>query len=229
MENSKIQTQVITLGKLLVNELGLESSVDTLARWMAHYIAEKIVQIEIMPAGAEKDSAEKNCYDAILKLWDRRWSFPPELQPLKDFKPILKVLQMIDPKNESPFFYRHTNELLGDIDPGSDLRDIKKHIELIGQIDKTARIWIDTILNQAILDASKENTKEILANAIELPNNEDVITIQEIMIGDNANYVSKNRLEFLNSRIKELENFCKLNDVLLECYKRDLAEITKDE
>ena len=33
---------VLALGKKLVDELGLDQSVDTLGRWMAHYIAEKM-------------------------------------------------------------------------------------------------------------------------------------------------------------------------------------------
>lgn len=232
MENSKIQTQVITLGKLLIKELGLENSTDTLARWMAHYIAEKIVLIEKMPDEAEKALVEKDCYETILKLWEHRWSFPPESQPLKDFAPILKTLQKINPENESPFFYRPTNELL-DNNTNSDFNDIKKNIELIAQIDKTARIWIDTILNQATSDASTDKTKEMLFSAIELPDSEDITVIQKMMgninFGDTDSSGKKYHLESLKNRIKELENFSKLNDYLLTYYKREVAKITEND
>ena len=33
---------VLVLGKKIVDELGLDQSADTLGRWMAHYLAEKI-------------------------------------------------------------------------------------------------------------------------------------------------------------------------------------------
>ena len=42
MENSEIQKRIINLGKALVEEIGLDPGVDTLARWMAHYIAEQM-------------------------------------------------------------------------------------------------------------------------------------------------------------------------------------------
>jgi len=46
MEQSEIQKELITLGKRLVKQLGLTHSNDTLARWMAHYIAELIYKAE---------------------------------------------------------------------------------------------------------------------------------------------------------------------------------------
>ena len=42
MEQSEQQKAILELGKLFVKELDLEKSVDTLSRWMAHYVAEKI-------------------------------------------------------------------------------------------------------------------------------------------------------------------------------------------
>ena len=41
---------VLALGKKLVDELGLDQSVDTLGRWMAHYIAEKWRPWSLLPA-----------------------------------------------------------------------------------------------------------------------------------------------------------------------------------
>ena len=40
MVSSEIQERAISLGKALVQELELEPGVDTLSRWMAHYVAE---------------------------------------------------------------------------------------------------------------------------------------------------------------------------------------------
>ena len=84
MEDSGLQTKVINLGKLLVKELGLETSNDTLSRWMAHYIAEKIAKSESLPLGKEKDDAEKDCLETILKVWERRWLLPSGKRPLED-------------------------------------------------------------------------------------------------------------------------------------------------
>ena len=74
-ETSEIQERIFNLGKALVEELGLEPGVDTLARWMAHYIAEKITLAK-NAHGDEKIKAEQQCFDAILKLWQHRSRLP---------------------------------------------------------------------------------------------------------------------------------------------------------
>jgi len=40
MADSAQFDDVLKLGKQLIAELGLDQSIDTLSRWMAHYIAE---------------------------------------------------------------------------------------------------------------------------------------------------------------------------------------------
>ena len=40
---------VLALGKKIVDELGLDQSADTLGRWMAHYLAEKMKDAEALP------------------------------------------------------------------------------------------------------------------------------------------------------------------------------------
>ena len=50
-------------------ELGLDPGVDTLARWIAHYIAEQM-EVAGNATGEDKLTAERRCFDAILKLWN---------------------------------------------------------------------------------------------------------------------------------------------------------------
>ena len=45
------------LGKKLIDELGLDQSVDTLGRWMAHYIAEKMEDAQ----AAIGESRDRKC------------------------------------------------------------------------------------------------------------------------------------------------------------------------
>ena len=75
MEHLEQQKKAINLGKLLVNELGLESSNDTLSRWMAHYISEKMLLAEKLPEGEEKNKAEKDCFETILKLKKKQFFY----------------------------------------------------------------------------------------------------------------------------------------------------------
>lgn len=105
------------------------------------------------------------------------------------------------------------------------------------QIDKAARIWIEFVLSQAALKAKNEKTASFLDNSINIHDNDDARIVRIILDSDPAigleNYnddaVQKKYLtEKLKKRIAELERFSKLNEVLLEKYKKDLATIEAD-
>lgn len=105
MEKSQpSQEAIIELGKKLVKELKLESGVDTLGKWMAHYIAELITRAEATE-GAEKEAIEKECFETILKLWDQRDQVPQINSPLKGLELAVKVLKELSEDNlELPYF-----------------------------------------------------------------------------------------------------------------------------
>lgn len=220
MEDLKQQDQIINLGKLLVKELGLENGVDTLSRWMAHFLAEKISLVERLPKSKEKENAQKECFEVILKLWENRWELPSGRRPLENFEPILDVLGKINPENEEPFFYRQANQIVK-TDNVSDIDEINKYVKTIKQIDKVARIWIDFLLLQATSKAKNEDTEILLQNALPTFSNYDVDAIQ-ILFDDIENYTRKNRKETLQKRVDELEKFAKLNEFILEEYKKDI-------
>lgn len=56
------------LGEKLVAELKLVESTNTLARWMAHYVAELMVCTKHAPL-SKRDEAQQSCARAILDLW----------------------------------------------------------------------------------------------------------------------------------------------------------------
>lgn len=238
MENLEQQIQIINLGKLLVKELGLDKSVDTLARWMAHYIAEKIELVEKLPFGEKKEDAKKDCFETILNLWKHRWLLPSGKRPLESFEPILRVLEKINPEKDEPFFYKFSGHDLSEIDTDSpDEKEINDYLNIALQIDRTAKIWINDILTQAALKAKNENTELILKNAVTLSDNSDTKIIQMILHDDSSfdieNYDKKNfnkkyEIEKLNMRIGELEKFSKLNDYLLNIYRSKLLNEKDD-
>ena len=86
---------VLKLGQKIVDELGLDQTVDTLGRWMAHYIAEKIGDVE---AATGEDRAQKmaECSDAILKLWVHRSKLLSGKRPFEEFESIFRALQSLD-------------------------------------------------------------------------------------------------------------------------------------
>ncbi len=103
MEDSKAQNKILTLGKAIVKELELNPGVDTLAKWMAHYVAEKIALAERL-SGNKKKQAEEECFEIISKLWEHRWSIPHNKPFLQDFEPLFETVNKLNPNKDVQFF-----------------------------------------------------------------------------------------------------------------------------
>lgn len=101
MDGSKPWNTTIALGQKILEELKLDRQMDTLARWMAHYLAEKIEKAESAPDGEAGEVARRECMELILKLWERRHSWPLSA-PLKDIAGRLD--ELLNPKPK--FFFR---------------------------------------------------------------------------------------------------------------------------
>ena len=67
----RIQKQSINLGRELIDEAGLRSTVDTLSRWMVHYIAEQCI-ISKHGIGKNKYAAKKRYHQALIDLGQRQ-------------------------------------------------------------------------------------------------------------------------------------------------------------
>ncbi len=232
MEDLEQQKRIISLGKLLVQELGVEDSSDTLSRWMAHYLSEKIIIAAESPAGKERDEAAKTCFDTILKLWEHRRSMPSGRRPLETFEPILETLRKLNPEKERTFYFElpdnhRSPKPVEVIEP----EDLRSSIETAVQIDKAARVWINDILRQAALKAKDDNTEAVLENALSLSDDDDIRIVQ-LIIEDSAdddsvmssenNFRKKLKLKKLQKKVEELEKFKRLSDFLLEEYKNEL-------
>lgn len=66
---------ILKLGRNLVRQLGLVRETDTLARWMAHHVAELIHDAETAQ-GDSAQGARLACQDAIIALWAHRAGLP---------------------------------------------------------------------------------------------------------------------------------------------------------
>lgn len=238
MENLEQQEKIINLGKLFVKELKLEPGVDTFSRWMAHYIAERMTAAEQALSDEDKKEAEKECFETILALWKHRWLLPSQKRPLEEFESILKTLERLNPEEQEPFFYHSLEHELSELEKNNpDLKEITDYTNLALQIDKAARIWIEFVLNQAALKAKNQKTESFLENSINIPDNVDSRIVRIILDADpvvglenyNDDAIHKKYLaEKLKKRIEDLEKFSKLNEVLLEKYKKDLEAIETD-
>lgn len=99
---SKPPKDVLGLGQHLVHELGLEPSVDTLGRWMAHHVAELMGEARTASTPRARRSARKEATETILKIWAQRASLPGAANPLHRFGNALVLLDRLRPDN-NPF------------------------------------------------------------------------------------------------------------------------------
>lgn len=97
METSKPWNTTIALGQRILEELKLDREMDTLGRWLAHYLAEKMECAASAPAGATGETDRRECVDLILRLWERRQAWPLSA-PLKDIADQLNELLAPKPR-----------------------------------------------------------------------------------------------------------------------------------
>jgi hypothetical protein len=231
MEKSESQEKVINLGKLLVKQLDLDQSVDTLGRWMAHYLAMKMCEAE-NAVGKEKAILEKECFDTILQIWDHRWKKNANSNPIKNFEPIFEFLTKFNPNGNDPFYY-------------NDLRDIRKTVtneksrvdswlEVARHFDKYARICVDYALANATKDLTNEEQLYWFKNSPNLTRDIDMAIIKILLDqGDTLdfdkddktakeNYIKRMDVEKLKYNISFLESHQKMHRKLLKDLKNKL-------
>jgi hypothetical protein len=223
MEDSKVRKRIIDLGKTIVKELELDPGVDTLAKWMAHYVAEKIELAEKL-TGKGKSEAEKECYEIILKLWEHRWAIPRGKPFLKDFEPLFETLEKLNPNREESFFI--PQEIQFDFNEGNDKENTKSLFYTAISVDRIARALIFNLLTAAISNLELSgNRGEIIRNAIELIDCPDTKSIRFISLKKDDE--SKKPINELQKRINDLEEFSSIRDSLLDSYKKELSKIEK--
>jgi hypothetical protein len=135
MVASTNSSAVCRLGKKLVQELQLEPGVDTLAKWMAHYIAELMAEAQAAPP-ERADAVQAKCFETILALW-RHQAEEGRIRPqLKTHAEMVELFGRFLHADE-PFYFRHTGPLKNEL------------LEEARQIDSAARAIIHLLLSQA--------------------------------------------------------------------------------
>lgn len=193
---------VLELGKRLVDELDLEDSVDTLGRWMAHYIAEKI---KLAEAADEKSRQEKmrDASDEILKLWSHRRDFDRAKRPLESFDPIFRTLQNLDPESVTSHYFNR-------IDDECECEQTRKYLSLAKECDEAVRHVISYCLTRAAETALDKEQDWVKLSAQITPSDDDLRAVA-ILLGDKG---------YGTDRKKEL--ITKLNHLI------DSAQATKE-
>jgi hypothetical protein len=228
MEKSEIQKRIINLGKRLVKALKLDPGVDTLSRWMVHYIAEQMIIAE-NSRDNDKTKAEKKCFETILQLWDNRSSLPNGKRPFESFEPIFRALEKLDPENKHPYYFRYSDQNPSEFDKMRKIPDpVQEWLDIAEGIDQIIRIWLNYVFKQAALCATDENTIEWLKNSIEFKDNDDSLIITNFLSDTDEESKQQEKIKLLNEKIQKLEVFSNFNDKLLLILKEELKDISKD-
>ncbi len=209
MEESARFDNIIKLGKRLVEELGLDQSVDTLGRWMTHYVAELIHGAETAKE-EDKDEKRSQCASAILELWDHHSTMPRGRRPFQDFEAILRALESLDPKNaESRYYWSVRNEAAKE----QKNAESTAWLGIADGVDHTARLLIRYCLACAardVADKSKEwvalaqaasVTDDVYLSVIRLITHEVELNDEDVVTDENRNVI-ENRIK----KLKEFEN-----------------------
>ncbi len=218
MDNSETRARIFNLGKALVAELEAEDRADTLSKWIAHYIADKLVAVE-QATGAEKAQIEESCFQSILNLWDHRASLPNGSRPFQNFEPIFRTLERLNPENPKPFYFPGQEKLNKELESEEE---IQKLLNVALAIDDAAKVLIDLILKEAIIIAKDEKTISWLENATDGTDCNEILIIRYAVTDDSqddynadANQGQKNEeAKRIKSKIEKLDAFSKISDVV---------------
>ena len=214
---SSTHSQIATsLGKKLVEELGVDETNDTLSRWMSHYIAEKIKEIT-RTKGTRRELAERECFQAILELWDHRSAFPLRSRPFGDFEPLFRTLSTLDGDDATPRYFREIRSAAStdDVSPKSE-----QWLETATRLDDAAGLLIRYCLAaaaEAAADRAQEWVK--LAEALNAPLASDV-RIVHFILDDVETLIHDARAERLRQLTERLDAFTRVAKTLSAHFRR---------
>src|ERR1035437_9013176 len=94
---TRTPSEILELGKTIVNEMGLDDDTDTLGRWMCHHVAGLIDQAAYGKSDQVQLTAQREAVSTILALWEKRTALPGNAYPLARFKYLLQCLAATSP------------------------------------------------------------------------------------------------------------------------------------
>lgn len=160
MVPSKQLADVIALGKKIEQELGIEDDVDTLGRWMIHYIAELIDRAE-NASSDRQEAIHRECAEFIIKLWTHRASLSVKPYPLESFDKVMAALLRL--RDERPYYFRGIDK-----EETPHLSDEVQHwLKIAEEVDKVACDLVDLCIEKAT-GCAAEDEKKWLSGALAL-------------------------------------------------------------
>jgi hypothetical protein len=160
MEDSDRFEALTRMGEKILKELKGGAHSETLTRWMAHYLAEKLAEAKAAhrPNRAEK---QRLCAQEILRLWEHRLALPIKNRPFSEFDTALRVLENLQQNEASSRYFQFFRNLDEEFPRDSQY---KNWIQSAVGIDSAARVIVRFCLSM-ITSASQGRREEWLALA----------------------------------------------------------------
>jgi len=192
VQSKHSEEAILELGRKLIVELDLEYTVNTLARWMAHYLAELITNIEKTKSEEEKQKLKKECCDIIIQLWNIRERIPIE-KPTERLKPIIGVLELFK-ERKHPFIPFLFPERQRDVNS-------KNWVEFLEIVkDNSERIYNKSLLSMISAKVLEKDNEWVEKHG-------EFLSEEEKKIVEYLNYINSKelRIQFIDSDDEEVK------------------------
>ena len=210
MGDSTRSDPILELGRRLAEELGSEDSVDTLGRWMAHYVADLIGKAD-SATGEEKRVAENNCFDVILALWSHRAVLPRGKRPFEELEPVIRAIESLDPDDDTPRYFRSARTPPGE---KKEVSEAEAWLKMVDGLDYSAKILIGHCLSEAARTATNKSKAWVkLAESAGADGGVSAIVIRFVLSAGQTNQepdLAAEGRRRAEDRLARLESFVKL-------------------
>lgn len=125
---------------------------------MTHYISGLISRAGTL-TGPERTAAQRECFEAILALWQHRSKLPNGSRPFEDLEPVFRAIESLDPESDMPRYYPSARPGTGE---AVETSEQEKWLALADGLDRAARMLIGYFLTSAsrgAIDKSAEWVK----------------------------------------------------------------------
>lgn len=168
---------MLELGKLLAAEL---EQTDTLGRWIAHYLAERMTGLE-QETGSERSVAEAQVADLILRLWSLRRQLPGSRLPLAEVDEVEAAIERLTP-GRRPWAY--FGAFAADTEPSAEETESSTTLNAALLVDRLAGDLVHGLIGRAAALAEEDDAAWI--EQAEKVGDRALLTVRRIRVSDNG-------------------------------------------
>lgn len=167
---------MLELGTLLASEL---EQTDTLGRWMAHFIAERMSSLEQM-SESERATADAEVADLILRLWSLRRRLPIGRLPLAEVDEVEAAIARLSPGRRQ---WAYFGAFSADTEPSTEETATNCTLKVAMLVDRLSGDLVHGLIGRAAALAEEQDAAWI--KQAEKIGDEALGTVRRIQFADN--------------------------------------------